>query len=138
MQSQEGGTYLAFDEEEIRNQQAFEAIGLLTRSADFHPDDPRVWIEIAQIYNNVLSDTLSAAEYFGRAARMENGPYFAGRLHAELLRRGGRPDAAYQFYREWYPSLPAADPFAVKPLVYQRIRELEQELEIPAAEQMAR
>ncbi len=116
----------------IRAEQAYAGIDLLEQAMNYHKDNPRLFIEIAQIYHNILKQPLMAADYFGKAASSPQGPYFAGRLHAELLRRGGRPDLAYAFYTSWYPRLDPEDPFAMRPLVLSRIRNLEQELGIPA------
>ncbi len=120
----------------IRNEQALKAILFLERAERFHPDEPWVWIEIAQIYVHQLNDIRTAADYFGRAAAMPDAPYFAGRLHAELLRRAGDPARAYRYYREWYPTLPADDRYAMPGLVLERIRALEEELGIPEAERL--
>jgi hypothetical protein len=119
----------------ISEEQAFVAIALLERAMDFHPGDPRLFIEIAQIYNNVLEDPLAAAEYFGMAAELPGAPNFAGRLHAELLRRNGKSFEAYQYYIRAYPKLDPADPYSMRPLVLKRIRDLEAELDIPPHQQ---
>jgi len=118
----------------IHKEQALRAIRFLERASGYHPENPHVWIEIAQIYNHLLGDREAAAEYFRRASAMEGAPYYAGRLHAELLRRAGHPEAAYRFYRDWIPSLPPEDPSAAVEVVIGRIRDLEEALNIPREE----
>ncbi|HEY0946391.1 MAG TPA: hypothetical protein VGD81_14030, partial [Opitutaceae bacterium] len=71
-------------------------------------------------------------------------PYYAARIHAELLRRMGRKREAYDWLVRLYPTLPrsrdgapasAAMLEAAMPgVVLQRIRELEQELGVPEAQ----
>ena len=123
------------EKEAIRKEQAEQAIALLERARLYHPDSPEVWIEIGQIQNNVLNDPLAAAASFLKAAEMENAPFFAGRLHAELLRRAGLSEKAYLYYRKIYPTLPQDQPEAAREVVLMRIRDLEEELEIPVQNQ---
>ena len=115
----------------IRREHAEKGIEMLLYARQFHPENPEVWIEIGQIQNNLLKDRVAAALSFRRAYDMEGGPYFAGRLYAELLRRAGLPREAYRFYREMHPELPGGDPAAAKEVVLRRIRDLEAELGIP-------
>jgi len=80
-----------------------------------------------------------------RASEQPNAPYFAARIYAELLRRMGRNAEAYDWLKKLYPTLPkAADAAlgitafqvesAMAPVVMERIRELEKELNIPEGE----
>ncbi len=119
--------------ESIRRDYAEKGIEMLLYAEQFHPENPEIWIEIGQIQNNLLRDRLAAALSFRKAYEMEGGPYFAGRLYAELLRRAGLPEEAYAFYREMHPELPEGEPMAAADVVLGRIRDLESELEIPAA-----
>lgn len=118
----------------IREDGAAQAIRLLLRAEQIHPREPAVWIEIGQIHLHVRGDRLRAAEAFKRAAGMPGAPYFPGRLHAELLRSLGRAEEAYAFYRDWHPLLPEEDPGAAAAVVLGRIRDLEEELGVPAGE----
>lgn len=128
----DGGLSLSAQEERaIREEQAEQAIALLERARFYHPQSPEVWIEIGQIQNNLLKDPLAAAASFLKAAEMENAPFFAGRLHAELLRRAGFSEKAYLYYRSIHPTLPRDQPEAARDVVLLRIRDLEAELGIP-------
>lgn len=117
-------------EREIREEQAQQAIQLLLEARVYHPDSPEVWIEIGQIQNNILKDPLAASRSFKEATEKPGAPYFAGRLHAELLRRAGYPEKAYRYYREIHPTLPPELPEAAAEVVLMRIRDLEEELEV--------
>jgi hypothetical protein len=52
-------------------------------------------------------------------------------MHAELLRRAGRPREALAWLVQLHPTLPADDEAAAAGTVLERIRQLEQELAIP-------
>ncbi|MFP4068564.1 MAG: tetratricopeptide repeat protein [Verrucomicrobiota bacterium] len=115
---------------EIDREQAERAFALIREAMEFHPDNPRFPLEIAQIYLNRLKDDAKAAEWFLRAWEM-GGPYFTARIHAELLRRQGRQAEAYAFLKDLYPDLPDDNPYAQKEVILERIGELESELEVP-------
>ncbi|HAQ58488.1 MAG TPA: hypothetical protein DCR32_05660, partial [Opitutae bacterium] len=57
-------------------------------------------------------------------------PYFAARIYGELLRRQGKDAEAYDYLKQLHHDLPD-DPYAQKPIILDRIRELEEELKIP-------
>lgn len=115
-----------FDEEQ-------SAVGTryLEGALDYHPEHPLVVLEIGNIYLNRLKDVETAAGYYLRASKHPDAPYYAARIYAELLRRLERKEEAYVFLKELYPTLPADDMMAQAPVVLERIRELEGELQIP-------
>jgi hypothetical protein len=113
-------------------EQAAVALDHLRRGLAFHPDNPLLLIEMACIFQRRLHDLESAAHYFRLAAEQEGAPYYAARIHAELLRQLGRKREAYEWLRELHPTLDSRDPYAQPDLVLGRIRDLEQQLEIPS------
>ena len=116
---------------EIDREQAEQAFALLRRALEFHPDNPKVHLEFAQIYLNRLKDFENAAQWFLSASHQENAPFYAARIHAELLRRMDKDQQAYTFLKGLFLSLPDDIPYAQKDIVLERIRELEGELGIP-------
>ncbi|MFP4166454.1 MAG: tetratricopeptide repeat protein [Opitutales bacterium] len=132
---QAAGGYEAVTESEqkaINREQAEQAFRLLEKAREYHPDNPRMYLEVGQIYMNRLEDPAAAADWFLKAWEKPDAPYFAARIHAELLRRQGKNEEAYAFYRDLYAELPDGDPRAMKNVVLERIRELETILEMPA------
>ncbi len=116
---------------EIDYEQAMRGIELIQRAREFHPKNPRMVLEIAQIYNNRLKDTENAAKWFGKAAAMEGAPHFAARIHAELLRRLDRTEEAYQYLKAHHADLPDPESIAAQ-IALERIRDMEDELRVPA------
>ena len=64
------------------------------------------------------------------ASQKPDAPYYAARIYAELLRREGRHEEAYTFLKQLYGALPD-DPYAQKPIILDRIREIENTLRVP-------
>ena len=129
-------------QQKIDEQQSAVALNYLNEAFGHHPDAPLLHVEIANVYLNRLKDTASAAEAYRRAALQPDAPYYAGRIYAELLRRLGRNAEAYAWLKQLYTTLPKVpDPTknitpyqvdtAMAPVVLERIRELEGELNIP-------
>ncbi|MGE9294458.1 MAG: tetratricopeptide repeat protein [Puniceicoccales bacterium] len=121
---------------QIYQEQAQRGLDLMDKAAEYFPGNHKIPLEKAQIYNNKLNDKEKAAEYFLKAYETEGGPYFAARIHAELLRQLDRKEEAYNFYRKLYAELPDDDPMANKPVILERIRELEKELDTPALQRL--
>jgi hypothetical protein len=119
-------------EQRINREQGTIAVGHLDAAMEFHPTNPDLWIERANIELNRLRDLAAAAESYRRAWEMPRAPYYAARLHAELLRRQGRTTEALAWLVKLHPSLPAGDEGAARDVVLDRIRELERELKVPA------
>jgi hypothetical protein len=121
-------------QERIGREQAQLGLKLLAAGMRFHPEATELWVERASIELNRLRDPLAAAESYRRAWELPGGPYFAARLHGELLRRAGRKEEALLWLKRLHPQLPAEAPEAQAGLVLARIRELERELGISAVE----
>jgi hypothetical protein len=115
----------------IIREQAQRALARLDEAMKFHPASAVLWIERANIELNQLRDLSAAAESYRRAWEQPNAPFFAARLHAELLRRQGRKSAALAWLVRLHPQLPADDEAAGAELVLARIRALERELGVP-------
>lgn len=133
---QEEGGYRAvpaWRQEAIDLEQARQAFAHLSRALDFHPQNPKLYLEIGQIYLNRLDDPAQAAPWFLRASEQPGAPYFAARIYAELLRRQGREVEAYDFLKHLHKGLPE-DPHAQKDIVLERIRGLERSLQIPLSQ----
>ena len=120
-------------QEAIDLEQSAQAFDLINQALDFHPDNAKLYLEKAQIYLNRLKDDASAAKWFLKASQQNNAPYFAGRIHAELLRKQGFDKEAYDFLKNLHTELPNT-PFAQKGIILERILDLEKTLKIPPRE----
>jgi hypothetical protein len=121
-------------QERIGREQAQRALALLDEAMKFHPASASLWIERANLELNRLGDVPGAAASYRRAWEQPNAPFYAARLHAELLRRQGRQADALAWLVRLHPQLPAGDESAGADLVLARIRDLERELGVPAAQ----
>lgn len=121
-------------ERRYHDEQAETAIGLLQRAREFHPDNPEILIDIANIYLRRMENVEKAAEYYRLAAETEDAPAFAARIYAVLLRRMDEHEAAYEWLKDLYPTLDPQDVRDQPQVVLNRIRELEEYLAIPFAE----
>jgi tetratricopeptide (TPR) repeat protein len=130
---------------QIDEEQSAVALKYLNEAFGHHPDSPMLHIEVANVHLNRLKDNASAAAAYLKAAQQPGAPYYAGRIYAELLRRLGRKQEAYEWLKQLYPTLPKApDPekgitefhveSAMAPVVLSRIRELEEEMKVSAGE----
>ena len=115
----------------IVEEQAETALGYLADAHRRHPESAAVCVETANIHLYRRGDLLSAAEWYRRAAGLPGAPYYAARIHAELLRRLGRDREAYLWLCRLHPNLPTDDPEAMAEVVLMRIRGLEEALRIP-------
>lgn len=113
----------------IDRDQAEQAFAMLERAREFHPDKAKLYLEVGQIYLNRLKDNENAAKWFLLASQQPDAPYFAARIYAELLRRQGKDAEAYEYLKQLHRDLPD-DPYAQKPIILDRIRELERVLNI--------
>lgn len=93
-----------------------------------------LWIEQANIELNRLGDTAAAAESYRRAWEQPRAPYYAARLHAELLRRLDRKAEALAWLVKLHTHLSPSDEAAGADLVLARIRDLERELGVPTGQ----
>ena len=126
----------------IDEEQATIALNYLNEAFNYHPDAALLHVEVANVYLNRLKDKARAAEAYRRAALRPDGPFYAGRIYAELLRKLGRTQEAYDWLKQTYTKLPKAvdrargiSEFTVSSamaaVVLERIRELEAELNPP-------
>lgn len=115
----------------FEEEQSSVAIEYLNGALGFHPENPLLTLEIANIHLNRLKDVETAAQFYLKAAGQKDAPYYAARIYAELLRRLGRNQEAYEFLRKLHPTLPKEDLMAQADVVLGRIRELEDELNLP-------
>lgn len=114
----------------LDREQARRAVQHLETAMRFHPASADLWIERANIELNRLRDVPAAAESYRRAWEQPRAPYYAARMHAELLRRTGRPREALAWLVRLYPALPAGEEGG-RDIVLARIRELEAGLGVP-------
>lgn len=114
----------------INREQAEQAFDLLDEALEFHPDTAKLYLEKGQIYLIRLDDYVNAAKWFLKASQQDDAPYYAARIYAELLRRQDKDKEAYAYLKDLHHELPNV-PFAQKGIVLERIRELENELEVP-------
>jgi hypothetical protein len=119
-------------EARVNREQGSVGIAHLAAAMAYHPASPELWIERANIELHRMRDLEAAAESYGRAWEQPRAPYYAARLHAEMLRRAGRKQEALAFLVQLHPSLPSDDDGAARETVLERIRELERELGVPA------
>ena len=117
----------------INLEQSAQAFDLIDQALNFHPANAKLYLEKAQIYLNRLKDDANAAKWFLQASQQNNAPYFAARIHAELLRKQGLDTEAYDFLKNLYTKLPNT-PFAQKGIILERILDLEKTLKIPSWE----
>lgn len=119
-------------QERLGREQAVVALRHIDIAMTFHPQSPDLWIERANIELNRLHDVAAAAESYRRAAEQPGAPFYAARLHAELLRRLNRKAEALAWLKELYPRLPRNDEAARADIVLERIHDLERELRVSA------
>jgi hypothetical protein len=119
-------------QDRIGREQARRALQFLDAGMAYHPRSADLWTERANIELNRLQDLAAAAESYRRAWEQPDAPYFAARLHGELLRRLNRKAEALAWLTTLHPSLPAGVEGARADVVLERIRELERELAVPA------
>lgn len=124
-----GGYNLVSNDQQaiINEEQAGQALALLEKGMSYHPNSARLKLEVGQIYLNRLRDYESASRWFLLASKEKDAPYYAARIHADLLLRLNRPAEAYAFLKQLYIALPN-DPLAQADIVLARIRELELQL----------
>lgn len=129
---EEGGYQLVPEvrQKEIGIEQAEQAFEYLDKALEFHPAYARFYLEKGNIYMIRLKDDANAAAWFLKASQQDDAPYYAARIHAQLLRKQGLDREAYVFLRDLHAELPNT-PYAQKGIVLERIRNLENELKIP-------
>lgn len=116
------------EQRRIGQEQGRQALQHLEQAMSFHPASADLWVERANVQLNRMGDLLGAAESYRRAWEQPRAPYYAGRMHAELLRRAGRKADALAWLVHLHQTLPVGDEAAARDVVLDRIRQLEGEL----------
>jgi hypothetical protein len=111
----------------VNEEQARQALALLEKGLHWHGADAALYIEMGNIHLRRTGDLEAAARCFREAAEQPGAPYYAARIHGELLQELGRPAEALAWLRHILPGLPAGDPAARRDVVRARIAALEQE-----------
>ncbi|WP_269539199.1 tetratricopeptide repeat protein [Cerasicoccus fimbriatus] len=125
-----------FYQDEIFREQVERAIAMLDRAEKFHPDDPKIPLEKARIYFDKAKNYSEAAKNYKRVIEMPGAPQYANRIYAIALDKAGRPKEAYNFLKKYYLGLDTQDPRTMPEVVLERIRELEDRLNIPYIERL--
>jgi tetratricopeptide (TPR) repeat protein len=112
----------------VNEEQARQALQFLEKGLRWRGPDPALYIEMANIHLRRRGDVESAARCYRLAAELPAAPYYAARIHAELLHELGQQQGALDWLRRILPTLPADDPLARREVVLERIKALEQEL----------
>lgn len=118
-------------QDRFREEQARLGLARLNEAMQYHPASIDLWVERGNLELNRLGDLAAAAESYRRAWELPRGPYYAARLHGEILRRAGRFEEALAWLVQLHPQLPADDEAAAADVVLGRIRELEAQLGVP-------
>ncbi len=118
----------------VVEEQACAALKHLAAARACHPESAALWVEMGNIHLYRRGDLVHAADCYRRAAESPDAPYYAARVHAELLRRLGRDREAYVWLCRLHPTLPGDDDAAMAGLVLRRIRDLEGRLRVPEGE----
>jgi tetratricopeptide (TPR) repeat protein len=114
----------------IVREQAQLALSYLDAAMAYHPANADLWVERGNIQLNRLGDLEAAAASYRKAWEQPNAPYYAARIHAELLRRMDRKAEALAWLVQVHPALPSGDASGAD-IVLERIRDLERELGVP-------
>lgn len=117
-------------QERIKREQAQLALNHLDAAMAFHPASADLWTERGSIELNKLRDLAAAAESFRRAWEQPRAPFYAARVHAELLRRQGKKTEALAWLVQIHPLQPPDPEGGLEDVVLQRIRDLERELRV--------
>jgi hypothetical protein len=105
---------------------AQRALQLLAKGIRWRGGDAALLIEMGNVHLRRRGDWEQAARYYRLAAERPGAPYYAARIHAELLLALGRPHEALAWLRRVFPGLPEHDPAARRAVVAARIRALEE------------
>jgi hypothetical protein len=122
------GTEPAAVRQKVVAEQARQALRFLGQGLRWHGTDTAIFIEMGNIHLRRTGDVEAAARCYRRAAEQPGAPYFAARIHGELLRELGRPAEALAWLRQVAVKLPADEPAARREVVLARIAALEREL----------
>lgn len=108
--------------------QSDEALQFLEKGLRWHGADAALHIEMANICLRQRGDLEGAARHYRLAAEEPGAPYYAARIHADLLDQLGRRGEALAWLQRVLPGLPADDPAARREVVQARIKAWEADL----------
>jgi tetratricopeptide (TPR) repeat protein len=117
----------------VNEQQAQVALRFLEKGLRWRGADPAFYVEMANIHLRRRHDLESASRYYRLAAEQPGAPFYAARIHAELLQQLGRPAEALAWLRRILPKLPEGEPMARRAVVIERVAALERRLEAEPA-----
>ena len=118
----------------VHREHAALALKLLEEGAAWHADNPHWWIERGNVALNAAHDLSTAARCYRVAAELPGAPFYAARIHTDILLRLGRPAEAHAWLCQVHRSLPGNNPAAQSGRILHWIRELEAQLQVPAAQ----
>jgi hypothetical protein len=107
---------------------ARQALAFLEQGRRWHGTEAAFLVEMGNIHLRRTGDLEAAARCYRLAAEQPDAPYYAARIHGELLRELGRPAEALAWLRRVVAKLPADDPAARRAVVLERIAALEREV----------
>jgi tetratricopeptide (TPR) repeat protein len=107
------------------------AIAFLEQGLRWHGPDALLYVELGNIHLRQRGDLEHAARCYRLAAEHPGAPYYAARIHAELLLKLGRTREALAWLQGVLPTLPADDPEARREVVLARIKDLERQVAVP-------
>jgi hypothetical protein len=121
----------------IYRDQAKRALALLDRGLQFHPQNIKLLIDKAQIYQLKLNDLPAAAkEYQLASAAIPNSPSYLARLAVRMLQKANRDQEAYDYLRQVYAHLPPETAVPDKASDWEILLELEDTLKLPPADRL--
>lgn len=112
----------------IQEEHAQSALQFLANGLRWHGKEAALFIEMANLHLRCTGDLAQAAHCYRLAAQQDDAPYYAARIHAELLQKMGRLEEARDWLRQILPRLPEGDAAARKEVVVARIQALERQL----------
>ncbi len=122
--------------EKVQREQGNQALEFLRKGIQWHGANAAFYIEMGNIYLRRMDNLAAAAECYRWAANQPSAPYYAARIHANLLQQLGRPAEALAWLEKIRPTLPANEPAARRALVDAWIETLKREVETVEAEKL--
>ena len=122
--------------EKVQREQGNQALEFLRKGIQWHGANAPFYIEMGNIYLRRMDNLTAAAECYRWAAEQPAAPYYAARIHANLLQQLGRPAEALAWLLKVLPTLPANESAARRTLVEAWIETLQREVEAVEAEKM--
>jgi hypothetical protein len=107
---------------------------MLERGIRAIPEKPQLYMRLGELHQQRLQDYATAAQYYRLAASRPGAPTFAERFVGYMLERADQKQEAYDYWVSLWRSSPEHPPATPRqwPKIAQQIRQLENELNIPA------